>query len=84
MSLEPIAVTIRHISETNVKIIWWFVTQVDPERGAVQQEDTHMASEDFEAMFFDAEDAIEKLTFSGDKDIATTAFKLVKATRSQV
>jgi 8-oxo-dGTP pyrophosphatase MutT (NUDIX family) len=84
LSLEPIAVTIRHISETNVKIIWWFVTQVDLEGGAVQREDTHMASEDFEATFFDVEDAIEKLTFSGDKDIATTAFKLVRATHSQV
>lgn len=80
LSHEPIAITVRNISETNMKLIWWFVTRVEGE--AVQQDGTQTASEDFEARFFNAEDAIEQLTFKADKDIATKAVALVKATLS--
>jgi len=75
-STEPIAVTIRHLKENNVKIIWWFVSIV--EEGTTKQLNTQMANEDFVSEFMPAEEAIAKLTFQGDRDLAAKALEYVR------
>jgi hypothetical protein len=69
---------VRQTSDEDMKIIWWFVTQVEGEIS--QQEGTQIASEIYRAVFLDAAAAIGKLTFSGHQKIATKAVELVKAT----
>ena len=81
-SKEPIAVTIRQRTEKGkMIIIWWYVSTVDD--GVVRQSGTQTATESFESAFFEAEVAIEKLTFAEEASVARKALELIKATRAK-
>lgn len=71
---EPFAVTIRHIAPDNVKIIYWFITEVAGEH----QDGTSMPSEFFESCWFEADEAVEKLTYEHDREVARQAVDLVR------
>lgn len=85
---EPFTVSIRHVSEKDVKFIWWFITVV-PDVGGEKRENTQMQSENFESVFCDVglggdieDDAtwdttVARLTFANDREVAKNALKLV-------
>ncbi|KAI6096178.1 hypothetical protein EDD16DRAFT_694260 [Pisolithus croceorrhizus] len=70
---EPFAITLRDLKEKGTKTIWWYLTVVSGGR----EEGTQTDSEDFYPEFFQADDAIRRLTFQDDKDIAQRALTLV-------
>ena len=74
-SVEPIAVTIRDLGDSGIKIIWWYIAQV--EEGAQKVEGSQMEGEHFESVFMDAELAVGRLTFSSDRDVVKQALKIV-------
>jgi len=74
--VEPFAMTIRHISADNVKLIYWFITEVIGEH----EEGTLMPSEVyFESCWFEADEAVETLTYEHDRDVVRKAVELVRA-----
>ncbi|EGN93543.1 hypothetical protein SERLA73DRAFT_189250 [Serpula lacrymans var. lacrymans S7.3] len=73
-AIEPFAVTVRDLGRKGVKFIWWYLTRVIGEK----REGTQMASEAFDSYFFDAEEAIAKLTFQKDRDVVSKALGLVR------
>jgi hypothetical protein len=66
--------TLRHIAPDNVKIIYWFITEVAGEH----QDGTLRPGEFFESCWFEAEEALEKLTYKHDRDVARHAIDLVR------
>lgn len=69
-------VTVREVDgKKNVKIIWWYIAEVeDRVSGGVGEEK-------FIPEFFDNKDAVEKLTFQGDREILKRAVELVEKNR---
>ena len=73
---EPIVMTLRRSGDAKVKVIWWFATRI--KGNAVEKvEGTQTDSEDFESRFFDAEEALSKLSFQSDRDVASQALAIV-------
>lgn len=72
---EPFAITLRDLKEKGTKLIWWYLTIVS----GGKEEGTQTDSEDFCPEFFEADDAIRRLTFQDDKDIAQRALTLVES-----
>lgn len=75
---EPIVVTVRQVGETGIKMIWWFITRVIGEK----MEGTQMESEAFDSHFVNADEAVERLTFTTDRDIVLQALVVVKDTEA--
>lgn len=73
--VEPIGITIRDLGKDDIKIIFWFIAKA--EDGVDKVHGTQMATEDYESTFMDAQKAVEKLTFEGDRDIVRRALALV-------
>lgn len=67
---EPFMVTARHISDTDVKVIWWYIAEVlehvVKDTGEVQ----------IEAMPFDLDEARQMLTFEEDRTILQEAVRV--------
>ena len=77
-STEPFSLQIRRLdTEGNVKLIWWFVAAVD-EVGGFSGE--RPGEEQFEVGFYGYQEALDKLTFQGDRDLVEQAIAMVKAT----
>ncbi|KZS93440.1 hypothetical protein SISNIDRAFT_495556 [Sistotremastrum niveocremeum HHB9708] len=76
---EPFAVQTRKAKDGGSKFIWWFVSEVTDSK---QEHGTQTESEHFEAVFFDAPEAIQKLTFPADQDLARRAYELVTASNT--
>ena len=76
VSTEPFAVTLRHMSENNMKTIYWFVTLI--EESERQLQGTRMPSEHFESVFWDADEAVEKLSLPSQREVARKAVDLVR------
>ena len=72
--VEPIGVTIRHLSK-GVKVIFWFIAKV--EDGVDKVNGTQMATENFDSTFVDAEEAADRLTFESDREIVRRALEVV-------
>lgn len=81
---EPFTVSLRHVSDRDIKFIWWFIAlTTDVER----KNQTLIRSENFEPALFDLNidvedtEALERiisvLTFEVDREIARTAIHLV-------
>lgn len=81
---EPFTITIRPTSPSQAKLIFWYIGSVDvdangqegassaPERG------THMSLEGFgEAGLYPIEEALQKLTYEGDRDLVRTAVSIL-------
>ncbi|KDR77939.1 hypothetical protein GALMADRAFT_244905 [Galerina marginata CBS 339.88] len=77
--VEPIAVTVRNIGDARVKIIFWYISTV--EDGVEKVEGSQMENENFESTFFEARDAVERLTFQGDRDVVNQAIDIVMDSR---
>ncbi|KAI0077485.1 hypothetical protein K474DRAFT_1684266 [Panus rudis PR-1116 ss-1] len=77
-STEPIAITVRPTG-VNVKLIFWYVGYVNGADVDDVPSGTHMEAEGFgRAAFFDVEEALERLTFQGDRDLVRLAADLMK------
>ncbi|TDL29205.1 hypothetical protein BD410DRAFT_8519 [Rickenella mellea] len=91
---EPFTVSLRHVSDRNIKLIWWFITIV-PELDGERRPNSQMPSENFEAVFCDVnldmddesdtvmDSTVSKLTFANDREIVKVAIKLVAKTYPQ-
>lgn len=74
-SVEPIAVTIRDLGNSGIKIIWWYIAKV--EEAAQRVEGSQMEGETFESVFVDAKLAVGRLTFASDRDVVKQALEIV-------
>ncbi|GKT41767.1 uncharacterized protein ColSpa_01948 [Colletotrichum spaethianum] len=78
---EPFMLTMRSIDGgAGVKLVWWYVATVEGRNGT--EEDTAGGEAQFEAAFFDCDEAVEKLTFEADREVLRRAVHLVKKTVS--
>lgn len=74
-SVEPIAVTIRDLGDSEIKMIWWYISKV--EESAQKVEGSQMEDEHFESVFVDAKLAVEHLTFEDDRNVVRQALEIV-------
>lgn len=63
-----------------VKLIWWFIGELDEEAGEAQALDGGRGEDVFEVGWFSYEEAVEKLTFEDDREVASRAVEIVEAT----
>ena len=80
---EPIAISTRDVVKGTVKkLIWWFVGRV--KRGSEEKvEGTQMAGESYESHFLDVAEALDRLSFPGDREVATLAARIVEDTEKE-
>jgi len=78
--IEPFAMTIRNIAPDNVKLIYWFITEVigEHEDGTLMPSEVH-----FESCWFEADEAVETLTYEHDRDVVRKAIELVRGELAQ-
>lgn len=82
-AVEPFMVSLRDITghgmegEQQVKIIWWFVAQVDESQEVAVVNDTEVSGVEK----FGYEEAVERCTFEKDREVLRRAIELVE--RSQ-
>lgn len=68
---EPFMVTCRQLDEgRNLKIIMWYIAELDETAERMEGEDT------FRTAFFDFEEALQRLTFQGDRDVVRKAIEI--------
>lgn len=77
---EPIAVQVRQVGPTVLKIIWWYATWVTT---GDKSEGTQMATEAFDSHFLDAEEALARLSFRQDREVVAQALALVLDTENE-
>ena len=76
--LEPFMVMMRQLpGERNVKIIWWYVATIN---GKVEESEVHDSGEMLNPVLFSFEEALQKLTYQVDREVAHKAMEIVKAT----
>jgi 8-oxo-dGTP pyrophosphatase MutT (NUDIX family) len=68
-------VQIRHITENDVKLIWWYIAEIDE---AVEFDDKVQERDRFAVEFYGYDEAAGKLTFAMDRDIVQKAIRIVK------
>lgn len=83
---EPFTVSLRHVSERDIKFVWWFVAIIPP-HDTEKKPGTQMLSENFESTLWDVDvnvedekelnKAVERLTFANDREIVKNAIRLV-------
>ncbi|KAM5441606.1 hypothetical protein MferCBS31731_003287 [Microsporum ferrugineum] len=69
---EPFMLSIREIGDSNIKLIWWYIAELEENVPKMDGEG------DFMAEFLDCDEAMRRLTFQGDKDVLAKAVSLVK------
>ena len=75
---EPFMLQIRRLqSEGDVKLVWWFIAEVEEEEAASGA--TGSGEERYEVHFCGYEEAVEKLTFQLDRDMVKQAVEIVEA-----
>ncbi|KAG5208162.1 NUDIX domain-containing [Trichophyton interdigitale] len=72
---EPFMLSTRELGKYNVKLIWWYIAEL--EKG-VQKTDGERG---FTAQFFRCGEAIQRLTFRDDRDVLAKAVSLVNGSR---
>lgn len=73
---EPFTLQVRHLGESQIKLIWWFVVAVDeeiPPREALEK-DTYVME------FYSYTDVLDRLTFQMDRNMVKNAIELVENT----
>ncbi|KAI0050976.1 hypothetical protein FA95DRAFT_1555017 [Auriscalpium vulgare] len=73
---EPFMMTLRHVADANVKLIWWYVTVQTGEKVA----GTQTAVEDYTSEFMSVDEAIRRAAFQSDRDVIARAAQLVRQT----
>ncbi|KAI0646201.1 hypothetical protein C8Q79DRAFT_652140 [Trametes meyenii] len=80
-STEPFAITIRPTGPGRLKLIFWYIGRVVASRedtATATTKGSHMAAEGFDsAGLFDIDDALQKLTYEGDRDLVRTAIGII-------
>ena len=74
---EPIAVTLQNLDSEGCKFIWWFIARVKGHR-AEKVEGTQSESEDYVSEFFDADEAVEKVSHEWDRHALTQALEVME------
>jgi 8-oxo-dGTP pyrophosphatase MutT (NUDIX family) len=73
---EPFMLEVRDLGEGNgVKLVWWFVAELERYGATPGAPEIHFAPE-----FFECEYAMKKLTFQKDRDVLRRAIDLVENT----
>ncbi|CAE6449253.1 unnamed protein product [Rhizoctonia solani] len=75
---EPIAVFLRRVATKDVKLIFWFVAEVD--ESSPHQKGTQIGSEDYETRFVDANQVLDVLTYACDREVVAKALDLYRTT----
>ncbi|KAI0551734.1 NUDIX domain-containing protein [Xylaria curta] len=70
--VEPFMLDVRDLGKKGVKLVWWFVAELEPDGKEGQGEDQ------FRAEWLDARDALLRLTFQKDRDVLLRAVELVE------
>ena len=82
-STEPFSITIRPLDTRNVKLIFWYIGAIDipydqDSSLAGHAPGSHQVAEGFdEAKLVDIDDALERLTYEGDRDLVRTAVRVL-------
>lgn len=79
---EPIAVQVRQLSETEVKLVWWYVAVAD--EGKAMGARTEFDTTRFEVLWLDYDAALEKLSFEHDRELVKKACQLLGNTRDRM
>ncbi|RYC57022.1 hypothetical protein CHU98_g9180 [Xylaria longipes] len=78
--VEPFMLDVRDLGKKGVKLVWWFVAELDQygPGGKGQGEDQ------FRADWLDVRDALQRLTFQRDREVLLRAVELVEGARNGV
>jgi 8-oxo-dGTP pyrophosphatase MutT (NUDIX family) len=74
---EPVMVTLRNLEKKGCKFTWWFIGRVKG-HGTERVEGTQTESEDYVSEFFDADEAMKKVTYDRDRDALKQALVVVR------
>lgn len=80
--IEPFSLQIRQLGERDVKIIWWYIAVVDENEPDHDDYKRLKKEQKFRVGFYGYEEALEKLTFQADRDVAKNAIEIFEATYS--
>ncbi|KAK5996357.1 hypothetical protein PT974_01691 [Cladobotryum mycophilum] len=70
---EPFMLSIREMDgKSNVKLIWWYIAEIDWQTPKVNGEP------EFTAALFDSDEALRRLTFQGDRDVLIRAISILE------
>ncbi|KAI0465675.1 NUDIX domain-containing protein [Xylaria cf. heliscus] len=78
--VEPFMLDVRDLAGKGVKLVWWFVAQLDPAALDAKGE----GEEKFRAVWLRPADALLRLTFQKDRDVLSRAVQLVQGEREVV
>ncbi|DAA79676.1 TPA_exp: Uncharacterized protein A8136_0449 [Trichophyton benhamiae CBS 112371] len=76
--MEPFMLSTRKLGEYNVKLIWWYIAEL--EKGVRKMD----GETGFTAQFFSCDEAIQRLTFRDDRDVLAKAVSLVNGSRKPI
>ncbi|CAE7146225.1 unnamed protein product [Rhizoctonia solani] len=77
-AVEPIAVFLRRVADRDLKLIFWFVAEVDETRP--YERGTQTGSEDYETRFVPADEVLDVLTYACDREVVAKALELYRQT----
>ncbi|KAH7335246.1 NUDIX hydrolase domain-like protein [Rhizoctonia solani] len=75
---EPIAMFLRRVADKDVKLIFWFVAEVNESHP--YEKGTQIGSEDYETRFVHADQVLNVLTYACDRDVVAKALELYRDT----
>ncbi|KAI0196382.1 NUDIX domain-containing protein [Astrocystis sublimbata] len=75
--VEPFMLDIRDLDQKGVKLVWWFVAELEDEEDAVRG-GKGRGEDQFRPEWVDAREAVQRLTFQRDRDVLARAVELVK------
>jgi 8-oxo-dGTP pyrophosphatase MutT (NUDIX family) len=74
---EPVAVTLRNLEKDGCKFTWWFTGRVKGHR-TKKVEGTQTESECYVSEFFNADEAVRKVTYDRDRHAVEQALAVVR------
>jgi len=80
VSAEPFCLTIRELGERDVKLIWWYIVQMDDVVEDDAQKKIIPGDEKFETVFFGFDEVLKVLTFPSDRELVAKALEIVNET----
>ena len=77
---KPFYLQIRHLTQGDVKLIWWYIATVDETQQPVERSEDDERT--FKVEFHGYDMAVEKVTFASDRETMKQAVTIVKDTLS--
>ena len=74
---DPFALTMREEENGGRKLIWWYVAEVDE---SMKKDRTSDVDSDFESLFVSYGEALNLLSYEGDRKLVERAIELVHKT----